>query len=162
MLKTKKHKKIAFWSLLIIGLLTCIAIVVSFGFQRDDRPVTPVAIRGTTFTVWLAHSEPIRTHGLSGTKHLGEHGGMLFVFDHDDTWGIWMKDMYIPIDILWLDKNHRIVHMVKNADPKSFPTVYKPEKQSRYVIELAAGTIEKKGIGVGDMADFTIDKESGR
>lgn len=159
MLKKQIIKKLSIWFLCIVSLVACVVVIGTLSAGKKESSTVPVIIRNTTFTVRLADSEPARTQGLSGVKHLGEQEGMLFVFDGDDKWGIWMKDMHIPIDIIWLDKNRSITHMKQKADPRSFPEVYRPEKQSRYVIELPAGTIEKKGIGVGDMAEFTLSKD---
>lgn len=91
--------------------------------------------------------------GLSGTDSLSEDQAMVFAFPGDGKWGIWMKDMQYPIDIVWLDSGRTVVHMVKNAQPSSYPsTTFRPEVNSRYVIELPSGTIERTGITKGDPA----------
>lgn len=91
--------------------------------------------------------------GLSGSKSLPEGSAMVFVFPRDDNWGIWMKDMNYAIDIVWLDSGRKVVHMVKDAQPSTYPAVtFKPSVKSRYVIEFPSGTIERTGIRIGDIA----------
>jgi uncharacterized membrane protein (UPF0127 family) len=93
------------------------------------------------------------TRGLSGTDSLAADQAMLFVFSHDDKWAIWMKDMKYPIDIVWLDSGGQVIHTVKNAQPSGYPKEqFRPGSSSRYVIELASGTIEQTGIKNGDLA----------
>jgi uncharacterized membrane protein (UPF0127 family) len=69
--------------------------------------------------------------------------GLLFVFDEPGLHGIWMKDMRFPIDILWLDDAFQVVDVRKNVAPDSYPTVFKPTKPARYVLEVTAGFADR-------------------
>ena len=81
------------------------------------------------------------------------------VFESDDTWGIWMKDMKVPIDIIWLDNEKGVIYIVKNASPESSTDkIYKSTEDARYVIELSAGSVQKYGISVGQKAEFEVNK----
>ena len=79
--------------------------------------------------------------GLQGRQGLGHNRGMLFVFDHDDRYRFWMKDMKFPIDIIWLDRQDRIVAVVENVPPCAADPcpVYMPPAKARYVLEVSAG-----------------------
>lgn len=102
----------------------------------------------------LRDAEELR-QGLSGTKDLPKGSAVLFVFASDNEWGIWMKDMNYPIDIVWLDSSARVVHTVRNAQPASYPdTTFTPPVKARYVIELPSGTIEQTDIKNGDRAEL--------
>lgn len=57
-----------------------------------------------------------------------------------------MKDMNFPIDIIWVNADYEIVHMVKNAQPDSYPEIFKPNKAAQYVLEVPAETISEKDI----------------
>ncbi len=98
----------------------------------------------------MADTEEKRIKGLSGKAFLPSNTSMIFEFDTPDTYGIWMKDMLFPIDIIWLDKNKMIVNLISNADPESYPHVYYPPKDSLYVLETRAGLIKDKGLKLGD------------
>ncbi len=105
------------------------------------------------YDVSIMRSDAEREKGLSGTENLPTDDAMLFVFPLDGKWGFWMKDMNYPIDIVWLNSDRQVVYVVKAAQPSSYPdTIFKPGKNSRYVIELASGTIERTGINIGDKA----------
>jgi len=98
--------------------------------------------------------------GLSGTKNLPADQAMVFDFPSDGQWGMWMKDMNYPIDMVWLNAKREVVYTVKNAQPSSYPkTIFKPTVAARYVIELPSGTIEKTGIKNGDPAGLPLESE---
>lgn len=96
--------------------------------------------------VTIADTPELRKNGLSGTTNLPANSGMLFVFPYSDTWGIWMKDMNYALDILWIDRLGRIVHLEENVTPESFPEVYQPSEPALYVLEVPAGFISNNNI----------------
>ncbi len=61
-----------------------------------------------------------------------------------------MKDMKFPIDVIWLDENYRVVNIVKDARPDSFPEVFKSEAPAKYILEVNAGFANRNSIKVGD------------
>jgi len=74
---------------------------------------------------------------------------MLFVFDTDGVWGIWMKDMKFSIDILWLAEDGTVLTIVPNASPDSYPTSFRPTSPARFVLELPAGFASSHDIDIG-------------
>lgn len=134
-------------------LITLAAIAASvFLWWWMDYEHNSLSLSGARYHISIVDSEAERERGLSGSDSLPDGQAMLFVFPNDSTWGIWMKDMKYPIDIVWLDKGKKVVYTVKNAEPSSYPKIFQPIEKARYVIELPNGTIEKTGIAVGDPA----------
>ncbi len=107
-------------------------------------------LRGHSYHMTIQRTDAEREKGLSGSANLPQNEAMLFVFPRDGKWGMWMKDMTYPIDMVWLDSDKNVIYTVKNAEPSSYPKVFMPDKNARYVIELASGTIERTGITKGD------------
>ena len=97
----------------------------------------------------VVDTDSARQKGLSGRERLPEGAGMLFVFPGADTYGIWMKDMLFPIDIIWLNADLRVVHVVEEATPESYPTAFRPRLSAQYVLEVPAGFSARYGIQVG-------------
>jgi uncharacterized membrane protein (UPF0127 family) len=93
---------------------------------------------------------------LSGTKALPADQAMLFVFDHAARWGIWMKDMHYNLDILWLDDNKNVVYIAENISPDTYPTVFLPDKDARYVVELPANSISHLHVHMGQTVNFVL------
>lgn len=140
---------------LIGGLvILLVALTVSY-IARTFTPTTEVRLGSGVYHLQVADTEAELMQGLSGVEKLRPNGGLLMKFDSDSTWGIWMKDMKIPLDIIWLDKDKRVVYIVKNAAPElSTSQTFTPKTNARYVIELAAGAVDKAGIKTGMTADF--------
>lgn len=106
------------------------------------------------FTLQLAVSEVERTRGLGGVPELARDEGMLFIFPEDGRHAVWMKDMLIPIDIVWLAQDFLVVDARVNALPASFPEIFSPRMNARFVVELPAGSAEAFGIRVGERAEI--------
>lgn len=106
------------------------------------------------FVAQVANTDRTRTKGLSDTARLPADEVMLFVFDNDSKWGIWMKDMHYSLDIVWLDESKKVVDMALGVSPESYPKVFIPKKEARYVVELVAGTVKKEAIREGQQAVF--------
>lgn len=104
----------------------------------------------TAITVSVADDHAERTLGLSGTPSLDELEGKLFIYDVDAKHGIWMKDMLFPIDIIWIDKNLQVVHIAENVAPSTYPQVFLPQVDARFVLEMNAFIVSSLKIQVGD------------
>lgn len=141
---------------IFLGGLAIILVGLVIAYVLNTfTPTTSVRIGSGVYHLWVADTEAELVQGLSGVESLKGDGGLLMKFDKDHTWGIWMKDMKIPLDIVWLDKNKEVVYVVKNAKPSlSTDVIFTPKTNARYVIELPMGEVEKSGIKNGDKAIF--------
>ncbi len=149
--------------LVILGFLAFAGWQTYLFIAKSSQPRVTVTVQGDTYKVGVVVSEADREKGLSGTKSLAKDEGLLFVFPRNDTWGIWMKDMEIPIDIMWLNEEKKVIYIVKHAEPSSYPyTTFKPTSPAKYVLELPADTIEARGYKIGTKAEFDLpDTEEG-
>lgn len=140
-------KWIVFAALFVV-LLGAVQLVLSF------KDKTKIQLGGKLVTARIADSESERIRGLSGSNELAEGEAMLFVFDTSDRWKIWMKDMNYSIDIVWLDEQKKIVHIVQSASPESYPQTFEPRDPARYVIELPAGYTNRHNITKSSIVTF--------
>lgn len=106
--------------------------------------------------VELARTPAEHAQGLMFRKALPQGHGMLFIFSQDDHWVFWMKNTYIPLDIIWLDHARRVVGMAtaQPAPEKENPPVFAPPQPARYVLEAHAGFVEKNNVRASDTARF--------
>lgn len=140
---------------IIGGLVLFLIGIVVFYILSNFQPTTLVRVESGGYNLRIADTEPERALGLSGVTSLASDGGLLMKYDTDGKWAIWMKDMEIPIDIVWLDKGKKVIHIVEKADPTlATSVVYRPETDARYIIEIAAGGVDKAGIKTGSVAEF--------
>ena len=146
-------------------LLSCAAV---FGFAlscshalvaEETLPTTQVRLPdGRSVTLELAATPHQRSLGLMFRPALAGDRGVLFLFPAPDRHAIWMKNMLMPIDILWLDERQRIVHIEANVPPcRHEPClIYQPPTPARYVIELAAGSAARADLRAGMTLPFTL------
>jgi uncharacterized membrane protein (UPF0127 family) len=111
---------------------------------------TYVTVGDTKVSVEVAATEAARDQGLSGRKNLTERSGMLFVFENEEMRGFWMKDMNFSLDIIWADAKGRVVTVVENISPDSYPQSYYPIVPAKYALEVPAGFVKAHNIAVGD------------
>jgi len=98
----------------------------------------------------VADSPEERQQGLSGTTMLPEDVVKLFVFDDNNRWSFWMKDMRYAIDMLWVNEGEEIVHIERAVAPETYPAQsFTPPVPARYVIETVAGFSEKQQLATG-------------
>ena len=116
----------------------------------------PITIGTTSLAASVADTPAERQQGLSGTPSLPSTMAKLFVFEKSSTWGFWMKDMNYPIDIIWLNEEKRVVHIVSNALPSSYPNQFMPPESALYVIETKPGFVSEQGITLGTTVTFDL------
>jgi uncharacterized membrane protein (UPF0127 family) len=106
--------------------------------------------------VELAQTSDELESGLMNRDELLAGSGMLFIFDGEDKHRIWMKNMKFPIDIIWIDSNHKIVDIFKEASPCASDSchIYVPSNTARYVLEVQAGYLEGNKIEIGQDVSF--------
>ena len=110
------------------------------------------------FRLEVAETPDQWIRGLMFRKYLSPRSGMLIVYPKEDYYGIWMKNCYIPLDIIWLDSKGRIIYLIEKALPcKEEPCpVYEPIMKARFVIEINAGTVKRLGLKTGDRVSVIL------
>lgn len=114
-----------------------------------------LCIKNTCIQTEVADDDIARQKGLMFRDKLSDNQGMLFIFEEQGLHNFWMKNMKFSLDIIWINKDKKIVEIQKNASPysKSCPDLV-PSKESLYVLEVNAGFVEKNKIGLGDGVSF--------
>jgi len=108
------------------------------------------------FSVELASNNQERSKGLMFRRELGSNEGMLFLFPEERKLSFWMKNTLIPLDMLFISKDWRVVGIVESAPPLT-EDPRGVESQSQYVLEVAGGTCARLGISAG--ARVRVDGE---
>ena len=104
-----------------------------------------------TFHIEVADTPELRQQGLMQREYLPPEKGMLFVFDGEGIYPFWMKNTRIPLDMIFIDRSGVVTGVVKNAQPcmQDPCTLYTPNKFTKYVFEVNAGTAERYEITEG-------------
>ena len=136
-----------------------LATIIIFACSVAGAATNKVCFKDSCFCVELARTHSARTRGLKFRERLGDREGMLFIFEAEDFYGFWMKDTLIPLDIVWIGENKKVVFIKKNARPcktEKCRVIYS-EQPAKYVLELNAGSVDKIGLELGDTLTFCID-----
>jgi uncharacterized membrane protein (UPF0127 family) len=130
---------------LVLGTATC---------QAEPRVIIATS-NGSELTipVEIADTPAKRELGLQYRRDLGADRGMIFVFPAESMLSFWMKNTPIPLDMIFIGGDHKIVGIVEQAppftlDPRGVPT------PSKYVLEVHGGFSKRHGVRAGDIVRF--------
>lgn len=138
----------------VARLLLLVAIVASAAHAQSIQfEETPLAIEGPggrfEFQVELAVSPEQRRQGLMFRTELADDRGMLFDFGKRQPITMWMRNTYVPLDMLFIDTDGEIAQIAANTQPLS-DAVIASRAPARAVLELRAGVTQELGIAPGD------------
>jgi len=149
-----------------IAILVLLFLINSVARAQEAAPaqesdaaleIRQVCFNSACYQVEVADTCISRAKGLKSRKVLPSGQGMLFVFEAVGPHGMWMQRTLIPLDIIWLDNNRKVLH-IENAVPpctKEPCTIYNPEVPARFALELNAGEAQSLSLKPGDQ--FTFD-----
>jgi uncharacterized protein len=106
-----------------------------------------------TIDIEIADNDYERTQGLMHRHSLPHNAGMLFIFERPDPRSFWMRNTYIPLDIIFADGKKQIVNIREKTEPLSYKAILS-NKDAQYVVEVNAGFCDKYKIRVGDRIRF--------
>jgi uncharacterized membrane protein (UPF0127 family) len=95
--------------------------------------------------IYIAATDEQRSRGLMHVRSLPESTGMLFVYDRDARLSMWMKNTFIPLDILFVRADGTVSSIAYDTEPQSLDSIAALEPV-RYVLELNSGVAEKYSI----------------
>ncbi len=134
--------------------------VVASGCLSDQQ--AKVCFGPDCLKVEIARTSQELERGLQYRERMSRDEGMLFVFPQDVEAGFWMKNTLLPLDMIWLNQDKRVVYLEKNVPPcfQDDCPVYGPKEPIRYVVEANAGFADAKNIQVGQEVKFVfVDKK---
>ena len=136
---------------LFLLVLACMS-VLGATFSTEQLVVRTREGKEIAFTVELAVAANQRQQGLMDRRAMAADHGMLFDFGETRRVYMWMKNTYLPLDMLFIDQGGRIVLVRADTVPLSEEIVDSREPV-RFVLELNAGTAARLGIEPGDIAE---------
>lgn len=117
-------------------------------FRRSTLQIATPDARLHRFNVWIADDDQRRARGLMFIKRLDAADGMLFVYPQPQLISMWMKNTYVPLDMLFVATDGKVIRVVENTEPLSLKTIESGDV-ALAVVELPAGTAAKLKIREG-------------
>ncbi len=144
------------------SLIVLIALLALFPLEVGCKKFIKIFFpNGKSITAELAVTDEERQLGLMHREEILPDQGMLFIFEEEGRHSFWMKNMKFSLDILWLDRGKRVVHIERNVPPcKREPCPSYPSSiPAMYVLELKAGSVDEHQLKLFDRLDFVLPAE---
>lgn len=147
---------------IILGLILLLIAISFFLYDQNNNlenksnNTSQVCVKNKCFEVEIADTEKEREIGLMNREYLAPNGGMLFVFGQAGIYSLWMKNTLIPLDMIWIDENNKIIFIKENAEPCKIERCesFGSNKKAKYVLEINGGLVEDMGFEIGDGVEF--------
>ena len=145
------------WSALAAVLMLC--AVATTGARAAKMETLEIATKTGVhvFTVEIATSDKERETGLMYRKDMPDGQGMLFDFRPEQPVSMWMKNTYIPLDMIFIQADGRILRIAENTEPLSTRIIPSGGPVTG-VLEVMGGTAKKLGIAPGDRVGHPMFK----
>lgn len=153
--------------LALLGLIACILFILFSGsplrthvlpLQEPTFPRGEVILQSgeatPTLVVAIAATPEHRAHGMMYRESWGDIEGMLFLLPQAEPISMWMKDTPLPLDMVFINMQGRIAHIVEGAVPYSTDSISAPVPVTA-ILELPAGHAKKYGLQIGDEIDYS-------
>ncbi|MFA6514213.1 MAG: DUF192 domain-containing protein [Patescibacteria group bacterium] len=148
------------WPSAIVGSFVVIFLILLFTVKNQSntenlKKMAEVNISGQTLKVEVVSSAADMYQGLSGRKNLCSNCGMLFAFSDLEPRSFVMRNMLIPLDIVFVSDDV-IVQIYKNLAPEGANTknIYESIVPANYVLEINAGKTDELNLKVGDKLEL--------
>ena len=139
---------------IVIGIIiSVLLIIILIVFGRPKEKSLPnsigLTIKHQDYYLEIAQNSRQRSKGLSGRDQICSNCGMLFVFKKEGIYPFWMKNTKIPLDMIWIDSDNKVVKIATALETNS-EKEYANDKPAKYVIELNANEVFKLDLKIGD------------
>jgi uncharacterized membrane protein (UPF0127 family) len=121
--------------------------------QRGVATIVTRDGRGIAVDVEIASNDADRTRGLMFRKAMPEQAGMIFIFPEEEEHSFWMKNTFLPLDMLFIDAPGRVVGIVEQVDPLT-TTPRGVRAASNRVLEVNGGFCQRNGVKAGDRVEL--------
>jgi uncharacterized membrane protein (UPF0127 family) len=151
--------RIALSSILVVCVLELAGCAGRDPVRDFDSSVVTLP-GGQKITAEVMRNDADMMRGMMFRDSIEPDRGMLFVHQRPGAYTYWMYQVKIPLDIIWLDTNRRILEISANTPPckstsaRECPHYGGSSPEARYVLELGGGMAAKYGLGVGQQLDF--------
>ena len=138
-------------------ILLCVLMLATCTSCASSEP--SVELGGKTFRVEIAETQEKQALGLMFRDSMPRDEGMIFIFPNEAPRSFWMKNTRIPLDIMYFDKDLKLVSISADTPPcrVSRCPSYPSSKPAMYVLELNAGMAAELGVGPGDLLEIDLD-----
>ncbi|NCN07441.1 DUF192 domain-containing protein [Candidatus Falkowbacteria bacterium] len=142
----------------VVTILLFVSLAIIVKNKQALANLQTIDIAGQQIKLRLAKTPSEQQLGLGYVKKMPSNNGMLFVYDDYILPNFWMKNMIIPIDIIWI-KDDMVIGYERNLEPQrdnlNLP-IYRPKSFVNYVLEVNSGFVDKYSLRIGDIVKISL------
>jgi len=127
---------------------------IEFKHEGNLQLIDSIGAIKKEIKIEIADNDFEQQTGLMYRKQMDTHKGMLFIFDKIKVRSFYMKNTYIPLDIIYIDTDNVIINIAKNAEPLNETSLFS-DAPAKYVLEINAGLSDKWEIKKGNKISFS-------
>ena len=143
----------------IISFTIAIFVPVFLGNVCSGSEKNKVCLKDKCLYVELAQTDSEKSRGLMFREHLDSNKGMLFIYNEETDLSFWMKNVLIPLDIVWINSEQEVVLISENVQPchREPCSIISPDAKVRYVLEMNSFKSREMGLRAGDKLEIHIN-----
>jgi hypothetical protein len=140
----------------ILSFITFVVLGIVYFSQKPKQGNFSFPQHNLNLQIERAESLAHQAKGLMYREKLDENAGMLFIFSDESKRTFWMKNTYIPLDLIYISKDKKIMEIKENLEPcrEDECQTYASENKVQYVLEVNAGFVQKNNIQIGEEVVF--------
>jgi len=127
---------------------------IEFKHEGNLQIIDSIGTIKKEIKIEIAYNDFEQQTGLMYRKQMDTDKGMLFIFEEIKVRSFYMKNTYIPLDIIYIDTDNFIINIAKNAEPLNETSLFS-ETPAKYVLEINAGLSDVWGLKAGDKINYT-------
>jgi uncharacterized protein len=140
---------------LVLSILVLLGVAVVYLLLPYMQPHTSIQLGDGVFAAQVRVAHNNADDITVESTELVADKALLVVYGTDDLWQVPMKNHLFPLDLVWLNKDKKVVYIATNVNPDTVTdTVLTPKEPARYILELPIGTVDQKAITTNSSATF--------
>jgi uncharacterized membrane protein (UPF0127 family) len=147
---------------IVMMVLLAVLLMSLSVFLAERKESSIIVVRfpsGVELETEVADTPEKLLFGLAFRDELPPNSGMLYIFEGNGLHRVKTKEYRFPIDILWVDESHHVVHMLEHAEPcanEPCPLYGPPPEAARYVIQAESGFLKRAGVANHDELKYSL------
>jgi hypothetical protein len=145
--------------MMVLLAFLLMSLSVFIGERKESSVIVVQFPSGIELEAEVADTPEKLLFGLAFRDGLPPNGAMLYIFEENGLHRVRTKEYRFPVDILWVDESHHVVHMVEHAEPcrhDPCPFYGPPPVAARYVIQAEAGFLQRTGVKQNDELKYSL------
>ena len=150
--KLKNYRFLFFLNFIVLGVFFTNAASACSGIKFNKKVIYIVSKKNNQkirFKAEVANTDLKRKAGLQCKTKIELNEGMLFIWETEDFRSFWMKNTFIPLDIIFINKTYEIIDIFYDAKPNNLKSI-SSKKKAKYVLELNKGVFNAYGFDLKD------------